>query len=786
VLGALVARWLPLWLFLPAVAALAAAAAILYSRERRLLPPARGWTLTALRALSFTLVLLVLVDLASVREDTHTEPTAALVVVDVSKSMGLESPSRIERVRRALSPEWFDAFSRRHRPVLLQLDGALRPLERSELESLSAAGGRTDLGQPLLDAALEFPRDTLAGIVLFSDGNHHGPSDARKAAEALALLGAPVVAVGVGSAKQPPDVVLAALEGPAKVFAGDEVEVEAAIENHGLSPPPLTLAVTEGEREVASFTAELPRTAGLSRWPLRFPSGPAGRKKFRISFPPQAGETSSANNERELWIEVLSEEASLLYVDGAPRWESIYLRSAWQRDEKVKAQVLLVTPPPERRLPAEFPRRREALFALDLIVLGDVEPALFSAGEQAWLAEFVRARGGTLVLIGGERAMPYAWKSTALEALLPVELLDPPPGDLGTRLARDGLSLTLTAAGEASDLFRLVAGRSRNVELWELLPPHSWFVPVAGVKEGGELMAGLSLPLAMRPGANEAPRERPGAVGGAALAPAFVVRRIGAGKVLYAGIDSTWRWRRHFGDEIHSRFWRQVVRWAVADRPSARDDNVRLGTDRVVYEASQGVAIEAQVERAPGEPIEDGLVTAVVKARAVPPAGAEPAGPRGDVETTARRVPLAHVPQSSGRWRGRLEGEALAKLLGSLAPPLAGPIECEVELEVGGIPGYSERAEKARAQFAVEPPRDEESLDLHLDRTFLEEIARLSGGSYLPLDEAGLAGDRLPAREFQRVERLEMALIDFPLALAVALLGCVALEWVLRKRWRLV
>ena len=41
----------------------------------------------------------------------------------------------------------------------------------------------------------------------------------------------------------------------------------------------------------------------------------------------------------------------------------------------------------------------------------------------------------------------------------------------------------------------------------------------------------------------------------------FVEQNYGFGRVLFVGIDSTWRWRYRVGDTYHHRFWGQLVRW---------------------------------------------------------------------------------------------------------------------------------------------------------------------------------------------------------------------------------
>jgi hypothetical protein len=376
--------------------------------------------------------------------------------------------------------------------------------------------------------------------------------------------------------------------------------------------------------------------------------------------------------------------------------------------------------------------------------------------------------------------MPYRWEQTALAEIIPVHLLSPaPPPSLGITIAREGLPLSLTEAGRVSDLARLVPGRERNFELWELLPRPLWWNPVAGVKPGGTVLAAAGREALGRLPGGQALVSGAAGTGGSAAADRFLAERgavfvaapAGAGKVFYSGIDATWRWRFRMGDELHQRFWGQVIRWAIAERLEAEDAHVRLGTDAVLYDAGAPVTVNAAVRKAPGEPYE-GSVEAVITRVA---------------DGASGRVALAPVPKSGGRYRGAADLAAVG--LGPRRggnPAAEAPVEHVVRLEIPGLSGYAERPDRAAARFAVRPPPDLERDAPSVNAAFLEELAAASGGKYLPAARAGEAAAAFPekSRELERTE--EWRAWDHPGLLAVLLLGALAAEWVLRKRKDLV
>ena len=816
------------WPILLVLVALAAALVVwLYRRDRGLVPPGTAGLLLALRIALVTILLALLADPARVRRETIEEPGEILVVVDASRSFSLADPrrppaqkiqearalgllpgegvtpgdpsasralepidaaSRRDLLARALAAGALEEASRRFRPAWFALAGGLEPIlplrpgNRDEiLQALPpATGAATDLGRPLLEEALRRDRGSLAGILLFTDGNHHAAGDPLDAARTLGALGIPIAAVGIGSLERPPGLSVDAIDATGKVFADDDVKAQVAIGAFGVPAMDLRLTVSEGGKVVKEVTLPIPAGGGVTRFPVEFPAGEPGRKKFTFSVPAREGESSEDDNSRDSWIEVLSGKAKVTLLDGAPRWEERYLRSTWSRDPKVELGAFLVTPPPDRRLPTGFPRARDDLFASDVLILGDVDPALFTREEHRHLRDFVASRGGAVVLIAGERSMPYGWRDTPLAETLPVSLLDPaPPRDLGASIARDGLPLSLTPEGQVSEITRLVPGRERNLELWGLLPRPAWLSPIAGLAPGAEPLvtagpeAASRLPGAPAPPSRASPAEKDAFTArvlrerGAVL----VTRSFGAGRTLYAGIDSTWRWRFHFGDEIHGQFWGQVLRWAVSSRLGATDSHVRLGTDALLYRAGAPVTVEALIESAPGKPFEEEPVDAVITRAAD---GAE------------GRLRMGLLSRSGGRYRAAASLEDLG-----IPPPAAAgtalqPAEYRVRLEVPGLAGYSAREDRAAATFAFEPPPDLESRDLTVNADLLEAMASASGGRFFPLSRFREAFSVFPDRDRTREVVTEADAWSRPGILAPILLGLLAAEWILRKRRDLV
>jgi hypothetical protein len=412
-------------------------------------------------------------------------------------------------------------------------------------------------------------------------------------------------------------------------------------------------------------------------------------------------------------------------------------------------------------------RREEILRAwlkFDVILLGDVDPQALREEDHEALETFVSRKGGTLVVSAGPFHMPHKWQQRPLWDLLPVELA-PPPDSQQSALpggSDEGFSLHLTSEGVRHPVMLLGQDEQETRQAWRDLPRIFWRHPRCRARAGASILAyavGDGEPLASRPGGEEA--------GLAFLRRVRAYRRnhtlicrqsVGRGQVLMLTFDRTWRLRYRVGDARHHRFWGQVMRWATADRLRAGTRFVRLGTDRVRYEA--------------GSPVE-------VRARVVHP----------DYEPVTGEDLSIQVLDDSGRevYQGPLEstnakrGEYAAKIApldrGLYTARLMGP-------EVETILGQDPEADRVETSFAVTDAGGEELADLRPRREELAMLADATGTRVTgPSRAVGLI-DTMGRPIQVRVFRDDWRIWDsWPLLILIFSAACA--EWLVRKKVQL-
>jgi len=653
-------------------------------------------------------------------------------------------------------------------------DDGERPVLTGRFTPAARLTGFTDLNQPL-DQALKrsgSSQGRIGGVVLVTDGQHNrGLAPALKAEE-LRKWKVPVFPVALGDPKPPPDIALTKIDAPINVAKDTIVPIEARFQITGLAKqdilvtlerqdqpagqPPIQTQVIhhsgkDGPAEPVSFQLKLDKP---------------GTQALVVKARAVPGEARTDNNSRPVMIRVEDDNKNkVLLVDSEARWEFHYLANALSRDPTVRLDQILLQPPllsehisdemlqemgnPRRSLP----REPDALKPYDCIILGDVAPDELPAADRGRLEKYVSEEGGTLVLVAGKRSMPQAFFSDPNAGdpfikLLPIEearLVNPV----------NGFPFALTRIGKGTKFLQMDPNLDESERRWRELPRHYWGV-VGRAKPAANVLAYFRddspSPLRGRgqgEGAQQEKQSRENALA--------VLQNYGLGRVMFLGVDSTWRWRYRIGDTYHHRFWSQIIRWAASDKPQTR-----FGTRAPVY--AQGENVEVFV-RLDAETIRNWP---------------------GQIEIEARILRLG-VPAKEEEPAAivRLSGEARQQMLEKQVANLP-PGNYAVELAVAdpqlreGLLGRMPTKDRNRATFTVTAADSAEKIQLAANWDLLREIAGKSGGRFLKVEEAGELLQLLAPQVDESSRPTEFKLWQSWTTLMLVLL-LLTLEWIARK-----
>jgi hypothetical protein len=658
-----------------------------------------------------------------------------------------------------------------------QLDELFRSPAGSDNAAGASASAYTDIRRPLL-RALEMAgpgQGKVLGVILLTDGQHNYDESPVKKAVEMGDRGLPIYPVALGARKPPPDAVLIAVKAPPAVFRDVDLNVEVYFKVSGMAAQDFNVKLLGPDKvELGRQTYRHDGKDQERTETFKIRLDKAGTQTLvAVIEPADPGvkETRTDNNSRPVVVNVADDKAKVLLVDGEARWEYHYLATALQRDRRMQLQTVVFNQPrlrehdPEEARQLGLPRQQlpagpDALAEFDCIILGDVAPEQLPPADRVRLEKYVADRGGTLVLLAGKRSMPLAYADASagvadpLRKLLPIEA----PHVVGLT---KGFSLTLTEEGRETNFMRPGVEPGAADDYWGQLPKHYWAV-IGRAKPGAMPLAFLAERLPDVPADANGEREREQGV--------IVRQNYGFGRVLYVGIDSTWRWRYRMGDQYHHTFWGDAIHWAAADKAlGAGNDYIRFGTSRPVYRKGERPEIVVRLGEELGPMRADLLAGArILRQKAA------------NEEEAVALVPLSRRPA-----RPRvLEGQAPALAAGEYALELVIPeLEDKLKSLPAATPGAAERNKPGgtmRATFSVLPPDSTELVDLQTNWALLEELANKSGGKVFTPEEASELADMLARQTVPYVEHYEQRLWQWWVVL-VLVVSLLTLEWVGRK-----
>jgi uncharacterized membrane protein len=720
--------------------ACAAAIWLLYRKTARRLAPWARRTVLGLRILVFALLVFVL-GIPALRITTpRANSIFTAVLVDTSRSMSLQDvraavgrKTRMEAAREVLLGKdgrlgCLAALAGRTRVVLYAFDQDLRRV--GSAEKLEAEGPYTNLFRAVRDMEAELRAVPVVAAVLLTDGDVNAGGPAEEAARILQARGIPLHVVGLGDSNPPRDYEVVRVFAPRYVRRNTEVEVSITLRHTGFNEP-FELRLLRGDSILVKRQVEPARDSDLRQVKLLFTPDHEGTATYKVQIPPAKDEAVVDNNTREFVLDISDDRLPVLYIEGSPRMEYRFLRRALYRDPDFRVVGLLRLAKDrfyvqdaglsEDFLKKGFPETQAQLYAFQAVILGDIEAGYFSGGQLALLEEFVRARGGGLLMLGGVNSFGLGkYADTGIAKMLPLEIT-----------ARDGaysgeqFRPLPNPEGLKHPVLHQAADPDLNRRLWDAAPPLIGLTPVRGLK------AGASLLLA---------QEKTGW-------PVLAVQNYGAGRVGAFTSGGSWYWQVSMpaSDEFHEKFWKQLVRWLVI----GAKEQVTVELNGEVYARREPVVVRATVLDKNLQPTNDARVLATFH------------NPRGNKEELA----LDWILSEDGVYVCRY------------VPEEEGNYHVEVRVE-----GWE--VKPARAGFMVSQPLVEFS-DAGLKEDALRAMARLTQGRYYSLQEAGELPAQIEkaVREMREEESLheDKEIWDLPVLL-IAILVAACAEWLIRRR----
>jgi hypothetical protein len=678
-------------------------------------------------------------------EDRYDSKQLQSIAARRIASAGFESADRLNLAKTVLLPKGtnlLEAVQRDYRLKLYFVSSAARAEEgslaelRKGVSELSPRGESSRLGAGVRSVLRDLRGSPPAAIVLLSDGVNTEGESLSDAARFARQKGVPMFTVGLGSEDPLRDLELTDLLVDEVVFVDDVVNFEYKLTGRGLAGKTVEVVLREKDKDVvlARMKATIDEQETPQRLHLPYRPTEVGEFEYVVEVEHLSDEAQPGNNSQQRLVSVRKEQIKVLLVQGYPSFEFRYLKHMLERDTTIQLKTVLQEADLEYAELDEtalsvFPVRREELFAFDVVIFGDVNPAFLSTGVLANLNDFVEQKGGGVAFIAGPRYLPLAYQGTPIEPLLPLDLSSAVAPDPSQTLD-EGFVPRPTDLGLASPQMQLGDNTAETAQIWQNLPPLYWLLEVQHVKPAARVLAEHPTRLTTD--------GRPLAV--------FLMQYVGAGKVLFHATDDTWRWRYRVGDVFFARYWVQAVRYLSRSKLLGKDSTVELSSDRREYRRGEPVRMRVRFIDERQAPVADDGVSVVVEREG----------------QSNQRLTLVRNAANRGIFEGTFNDAMDGKYHAWVAAPTVEGQAASADFLVVAPPGELER--------------------IQMDAVELKQAADETRGRFYRLANVDRLPGDLPSGRQVPIEALPPEVLWNRWWLLAAFVALICGEWILRKR----
>lgn len=803
----------------------------MYRRDSVELKPGVGVLLMALRLFAFVGLLLHFLHLEKRDPVVITQNSQVLIAIDTSASMNQlnvnststipSGPTRLDTVLSFLQEQpWLNELRKKHDVLLYRFDrekrsiNTIRKLSPESVEKTSTTAAN-DAANATGTPAVNSPQDvkwqdfrvesgpesrygqlireltqdegkqpTLAGMIVVGDfANNFGLSPdvaAKEAAEAKI----PIFTVGIGSPEVPINIGIADFRVPPRAYPKDSFKISALITARGLPKKPgggpngglpgtcsvtadlylkpadpqgkesadpgtlvnsQTLQLTDGREE--PFEHELPGNAEPGR--LTFTLVLKGNDLGK--------DANKSDNQTQGDLEVVARSNRVLLFAGGPTREYQFLRNQLRRDNYSQVDIFLQSAEEGISQDAnaildDFPTTREQIAEYDVIVGFDPDWRQLTEEQINLLDDWVAKDSGGLVAVAGPVYMDE-WLQTdeklkqqlkKIRSMYPVEF-DSKLSAINNSKFDSELAwpIEFTPEGMEADFLWLGSTREESEQNWRDFPGVFGFYQVRGPKPGALTYGYFSNPNSSSTSSK----------------PIYFAEQFwGSGRVFYLGSGEMWRLRR-IGDGYFEQFYTKLMRHVSQGRLLRGSRRGTLLLDRERFVQGSTIPIRAQLEN----PLHGPLEKEAVDLRVQLP------------DFTSKTVLLKADPGRAGMFNGQLP----ALQVGTYQLQLAIPDSPDV---------LTKRIQVNAPQLEIDNPQRNDALGKTIaDATqgiYLVGMAELLGNpekGLKPIAEL-LSDQTREKREYGVDPQFEKTWLQW---LMLGIVGCLCLEWIVRRVCRL-
>lgn len=441
----------------------------------------------------------------------------------------------------------------------------------------------------------------IAGVIVVTDGRSNAGAPLEDLAQFMSAQKIPVFNVGLGNPEKSKNFKVSELWLPERVFKEDPFLIQTKVIGSQMNGEKINLDLIEiplndqGEPQTNNLKIidSKPITFNNENQEQNISFEYKGEKEgkyiYKVKAVPLELESIVVDNEKEAQTEILSKSARVLFIAGTSTWDYRMLQTLLVRDKTINVSCWLQSKDMDMvqdgQTPiTKLPETEEELFAYDVVLLLDPNPAELDEKWILMLQKFVEERKGGLMYVAGPNFTSKTISMLGLQKLkeiLPVQFTEM------QREHKDFMKVTyetqwplhLTSEGQSHYIGKLSNDINTNKEIWKSLPGVYWSYPVGEAKAGSKVLIEHTDPKLLYKEKNR---------------PLLVTGVFGSGRTIFMGFNGVWRWRKN-SDKYFDKFWIQSIRYLIEGKLTKDSGNSNLYASKEKMIVGDSVNISAKI-----------------------------------------------------------------------------------------------------------------------------------------------------------------------------------------------
>lgn len=327
----------PSWYLFFCVLAGLGYALVLYFRDKTFKEQSAAlvWGMGVLRFLAVTTICVLLMSPLLRSVDTQTQKPVIVLAQDASESVGASLTDEQKTAYAAEMAQLQAALSDKFEVKTYQFGDQVREGMDGEYKDK-----KTNITAALSEIYDVYSNQNLGGVVLATDGIYNEGSNPIYTGNKLAV---PIYAVALGDTTPQRDLLLRRVSHNRIAYLGDKFTIQADIAARNCEGTTTNLTVSSIEdgtvRNLQQITIPINRADFFTTRELILDANRSGVQRYRLTLSQVAGEATTVNNVKDIFVDVLDARQKILLLANSPHPDLSALRQSILTNKNYQVEV---------------------------------------------------------------------------------------------------------------------------------------------------------------------------------------------------------------------------------------------------------------------------------------------------------------------------------------------------------------------------------------------------------------------------------------------------------------